>query len=72
MKHPLLTTITAVVLVRCASAKSLNLSNISIGIDKQKGVAVAVNGTIVPNSIWSETELHANDQVLVVQATQGG
>ncbi|MBG29481.1 MAG: thiamine biosynthesis protein ThiS [Opitutae bacterium] len=43
-----------------------------IGIEKQKGVAVAVNGTIVPNSIWTETELHANDQVLVVQATQGG
>ena len=43
-----------------------------IGIEKQKGVAVAVNGAIVPPATWPDTKLHANDQVLVVQATQGG
>ena len=43
-----------------------------IGIEEQKGVAVAVNGAIVPAATWSVTQLHANDQVLVVQATQGG
>lgn len=43
-----------------------------IGIEKQKGVAVAVNGAIVPIATWPDTQLHANDQVLVVQATQGG
>ena len=43
-----------------------------IGIEKQKGVAVAVNGAIVPTVTWPVTQLHANDQVLVVQATQGG
>ena len=43
-----------------------------IGVDGQKGVAVAVNGTIVPAASWSETQLASNDQVLVVQATQGG
>ena len=43
-----------------------------IGIDEQKGVAVAVNGAIVPTATWPDTQLHANDQVLVVQATQGG
>ena len=43
-----------------------------IGIEGQKGVAVAVNGAIVPSATWSVTQLHPNDQVLVVQATQGG
>jgi len=42
MKHLLLTTIAAVVLVGCATSKSLNLSSISIGMDKQK--VIALNG----------------------------
>ena len=42
MKHLLLTTIAAAVLVGCATSKSLNLSSISIGMDKQK--VIALNG----------------------------
>ncbi len=53
MKSILLTTIGAVVLVGCASTKSLNLSTISIGMDKQKVISlhgepfriVAMNGS---------------------------
>ena len=53
MKHLLLTTITAAVLVGCASTKRLNLSTISIGMDKQKVISlhgepfriVAMNGS---------------------------
>ena len=41
MKH-ILITIAAVVLVGCATSKSLNLSSISIGMDKQK--VIALNG----------------------------
>ena len=40
MKHPLLSTIAAVVLVGCASTKRLNLSTISIGMDKQEVVSL--------------------------------
>jgi len=43
-----------------------------IGVEGQNGVAVALNGTIVPTANWSATQLSSNDQVLVVQATQGG
>ena len=43
-----------------------------IGIEAGKGLAVAVNGTIVPMGRWLDTPLFENDQVLVVQATQGG
>ena len=53
MKSILLTIIGAVVLVGCASTKSLNLSTISIGMDKQKVISlhgepfriVAMNGS---------------------------
>lgn len=36
------------------------------------GVAVAVNGGVVPRSEWDRTELSAGDRVEVVVAAQGG
>ncbi len=36
------------------------------------GVAVAINGAVVPRTIWSTRELAAGDRVLVIRATQGG
>ena len=40
--------------------------------EKQKGIAVAVNETIVPKAQWDSYELKHNDKVLVIKATQGG
>ncbi len=40
MKHILLTTIAAALLVGCASTKSLNFSTISIGMNKEKVIAL--------------------------------
>ena len=40
--------------------------------EKQKGIAVAVNETIVPKAQWDSYELKQNDKVLVIKATQGG
>jgi sulfur carrier protein len=37
-----------------------------------KGVAVAVNGAVVPRGAWSQTRLSAGDRVEVLVATQGG
>ncbi len=37
-----------------------------------RGVAVAVNGEIVPRSNWANTALNADDEVDVVGAVQGG
>ncbi|SIQ63314.1 sulfur carrier protein ThiS [Maribacter ulvicola] len=37
-----------------------------------KGIAVAVNETIVPKSDWSSATLNESDVVLVIRATQGG
>lgn len=43
-----------------------------MGIDAQRGVAVALNGKVVPSVQWPETRLSSNDEVLLIQATQGG
>jgi sulfur carrier protein len=37
-----------------------------------KGVAVAVNGEVVPRSTWEARRLAADDQVEVLTAAQGG
>lgn len=38
----------------------------------QKGIALAINGEIVPRSAWSVTTLTAGSVVNVVTATAGG
>ncbi|MFC7530419.1 sulfur carrier protein ThiS [Actinoplanes sp. GCM10030250] len=37
-----------------------------------RGVAVAVNGTVVPRSTWSAVDLADGDKVEVLTAAQGG
>jgi sulfur carrier protein len=37
-----------------------------------KGVAVAVNGDLVPRSAWDETVLVPDDRVEILSAAQGG
>jgi sulfur carrier protein len=38
----------------------------------QRGIAVALNGSVVPRSAWGETALKAGDSVEIVRARQGG
>ncbi len=38
----------------------------------QDGVAVAVNNTIILKNLWESKTLSKNDNVLIIQATQGG
>ncbi|MBL63905.1 MAG: thiamine biosynthesis protein ThiS [Opitutae bacterium] len=44
----------------------------AMGVEGAKGVAVAVNGQVVPSKGWSSLEVSENDRILVIQATQGG
>jgi sulfur carrier protein len=37
-----------------------------------RGIAVAVNGEVVPRSAWATTTVAAGDQVEVLTAAQGG
>ena len=38
----------------------------------QRGIAVALNGTVVPRAAWNETPLRGGDVVEIVRARQGG
>ena len=38
----------------------------------QRGIAVALNGAVVPRAAWRETALRAGDSVEIVRARQGG
>ena len=38
----------------------------------QKGVAVALNGAVVPRAEWPTTRLNPGDSVEIVRARQGG
>jgi sulfur carrier protein len=37
-----------------------------------RGIAVALNGSVVPRAAWRGTVLHAGDNVEIVRARQGG
>jgi sulfur carrier protein len=38
----------------------------------QRGIAVAVNGAIVPRAAWPQTMLQPGDSIEIVRARQGG
>ncbi|MGV6873710.1 sulfur carrier protein ThiS [Pseudochelatococcus sp. B33] len=37
-----------------------------------KGIAVALNGAVLPRARWAETPLNADDRIEIVHAKQGG
>lgn len=40
--------------------------------ENSKGIAVAINGQVVPRNSWQETPVNENDDILIIKATQGG
>lgn len=40
--------------------------------DAQGGVAIAINGEVVPRGDWDETPLRPNDQIEIVHIVRGG
>jgi len=55
-----------------ATASTVHALIRELGFEGRKGVAVAVNGGVVPRSTWPAQVLAEGDRVLVIQATQGG
>jgi sulfur carrier protein len=55
-------------------ARGKNLAGLleDLAVAQRQGVAVAVNGTVVPRADWVARELQAEDRVLVIAAIQGG
>jgi sulfur carrier protein len=39
---------------------------------ERRGIAVALNGSVIPRSAWGETALQPGDNVEIVRAMQGG
>jgi sulfur carrier protein len=39
---------------------------------EKRGIAVALNGSVVPRAAWRDTALKAGDSVEIVRARQGG
>ena len=40
-------------------------------LDK-KGIAVAVNSSVIPKNNWANTKLNTNDNIMIITATAGG
>jgi len=40
--------------------------------NKQNGIAVAINNTVVPKLNWNEYLVQETDEILIISATQGG
>ncbi len=44
-----------------------------LGLDSQaKGLAIALNGSVLPRAAWGEAALKAGDDVEIVRPFQGG
>jgi sulfur carrier protein len=42
------------------------------GVNDFRGLAVAVNNTVIPRTTWSNFQLNENDTITIIHATQGG
>jgi len=40
--------------------------------EKQKGIAVAINNTVISKQNWQSTYIKQNDTILIIKASQGG
>ena len=55
-----------------AEGTSLGAFLSGLGLAGKKGLACAVNGSVVARAHWAQRGLQAGDKVLIIQATQGG
>lgn len=44
----------------------------SLKMDEKKGIAVAVNDTIIPKMKWQEMKLLDGDKIIIIGAVAGG
>lgn len=55
--------------VSCNSNITSLLDHLSISI---QGIAVAINGTVIPRKSWNTHTLQSEDKITIIKATQGG
>ena len=44
----------------------------SLLLHQKSGMAVAVNATVIPKKDWQQFELRENDEIIIIEAAQGG
>lgn len=45
---------------------------LQLGLAGKRGIAVAVNNTVIPKQDWAQCCLRQNDKVTIIRPTQGG
>lgn len=58
--------------IQFASGSFLNELITHLQLNDKKGLAVAVNNTVIPKLKWAEYVLNENDKITIIRATQGG
>ena len=54
-------------------AENMSLATVVSNLSPiQHGIAVAINNTVIPHFKWEKTNVSHNDNILIIQATQGG
>ncbi len=44
----------------------------NLNIEVSKGIAVAVNDTVIPKREWNTYKINSEDKIILIKATQGG
>jgi len=44
----------------------------ALNIPSQKGIAIAINNSVIPRQEWDTHMLQDNDKITLIRATQGG
>ncbi len=42
------------------------------GLMEKRGIAIAVNDTVVPRNEWNSYEISENDAIIIIRPAQGG
>ena len=50
----------------------LNDLMLQLGYTQTRGLAVALNGNVIPKKNWNASQLYDNDKIILIKATQGG
>jgi sulfur carrier protein len=53
-------------------SKTLEQAILNSGVTDFKGLAIAVNNTVIPRTNWNACNLNENDTITIIRATQGG
>jgi len=43
-----------------------------LSLAEKSGMAIAVNAAVIPKKEWSEFVLQENDEIIIIEAAQGG